>query len=165
MLLLRTGIEHRSMAENGDEKGTGAWAKVPVWDGAPTTWRSFKREMTWWVSSLDLESTKRYNLAARWLLRQSGIVRQRGEEFSPSELAYKPATKGVDPQTGDEIVLEPEDWRRSTERRVNCVPSFILELRERLENVFLNSVRGSGRSLQTSNLKVSISLQQSLDGF
>ena len=97
------------MAENGDEKGTGAWAKVPVWDGAPTTWRSFKREMTWWVSSLDLESTKRYNLAARWLLRQSGIVRQRGEEFAPSELAYKPATKGVDPQTGDEIVLEPED--------------------------------------------------------
>jgi hypothetical protein len=109
VLLLRTGIEHRSMAENGDEKGTGAWAKVPVWDGAPTTWRSFKREMTWWVSSLDLESTKRYNLAARWLLRQSGIVRQRGEEFAPSELAYKPATKGVDPQTGDEIVLEPED--------------------------------------------------------
>ena len=97
------------MAENGDEKGIGAWAKVPVWDGAPTTWRSFKREMPWWVSSLDLESTKRYNLAARWLLRQSGIVRQRGEEFAPSELAYKPATKGVDRQTGDEIVLEPED--------------------------------------------------------
>ena len=95
------------MAEHGDEKGAGARARVPVWDGAPTTWRSFKREVTWWISSLDLESTKRYNLAARWLLRKSGIVRQRGEEFDPSELAYKPAVEGADPATGDEVELEP----------------------------------------------------------
>ena len=33
------------MAENGEEKGSGAWAKVPTWDGAPTTWRAFQREM------------------------------------------------------------------------------------------------------------------------
>ena len=38
---------------------------------------------------MDLESTKKYNLAARWLLRQSGVVRQRGEEFTPDELAYQ----------------------------------------------------------------------------
>lgn len=38
------------MADYGEEKGSGAWARVPVWDGSPATWRSFKREMTWWVS-------------------------------------------------------------------------------------------------------------------
>jgi len=38
------------MADYGEEKGSGAWARVPVWDGSPATWKSFKREMTWWVS-------------------------------------------------------------------------------------------------------------------
>lgn len=92
-----------------EERGTSAWHKVPTWDGAPTTWRRFKREMSWWVSSLDLESTRKYNLAARWLLRQTGVVRQRGEEFTPQELQYKPAEVGLDPQTEEEIVLVEED--------------------------------------------------------
>ena len=65
--------------------------------------------MKWWTSSLDLEGTKKYNLAARWLLRQSGVVRQRGEEFNPEELQFQPEVKGQDPQTGDEVVLTPED--------------------------------------------------------
>ena len=65
--------------------------------------------MKWWTSSLDLEGTKKYNLAARWLLRQSGVVRQRGEEFNPEELQFQPEIKGQDPQTGDEVVITPED--------------------------------------------------------
>ena len=65
--------------------------------------------MSWWVSSLDLESTRKYNLAARWLLRQSGVVRQRGEEFLPEELSYKPAVNGIDPEDGSTIEIEPED--------------------------------------------------------
>ena len=56
------------MAE-AKEKYGGAWSRVPTWDGSPLTWRAFKREMAWWTSALDLESTRRYNLAARWLLR------------------------------------------------------------------------------------------------
>lgn len=95
------------MAE--EDKGTSSWYRVPTWDGSPLTWRSFRREMSWWVSSLDLESTRKYNLAARWLLRQSGVVRQRGEEFLPEELSYKPAVTGVDPQDGSTIEIEPED--------------------------------------------------------
>ena len=75
----------------GDETdkggGSSAWYNVPTWDGSPMTYRAFRREMRWWVSSLDLQATSKYNLAARWLLKQSGIVRQRGEEFSPEELA------------------------------------------------------------------------------
>ena len=92
-----------------DDKNSGGWSHVPEWDGSPQTWRSFMREMEWWMCSLDLESTKKYNLAARWLLRQSGIVRQRGEEFSPSELAYEPAVVGTDPATGEEVVLAEAD--------------------------------------------------------
>ena len=92
------------------ENGHGAWSNVPVWDGSPMTWRAFRREMKWWVSSLDLAGTAKYNLAARWLLRQSGIVRQRGEEFDPDELAHKPATYVTDPDTGEQLLDEPADY-------------------------------------------------------
>ena len=73
------------------------------------TWRSFRREMRWWVSSLDLKSTSKYNLAARWLLKHSGIVRQRGEEFSPDDLAYKLAVMIQDPDAGEEFEESPPD--------------------------------------------------------
>ena len=52
--------------------------------------------MQWWLAGLDPDSTKKYNLTARWLLRQSGVVRQRGEEFSRSDLAYQPEVLGKD---------------------------------------------------------------------
>ena len=89
-------------------EATSAWYKVPCWDGSPNSWRAFKREMDWWVSSLDLEATKKFNLAARWLLRQSGVVRQRGEEFTPEELEYQKEMKGTD-DAGNEIILIEED--------------------------------------------------------
>ena len=96
------------MAEK-DYEGSGAWSRVPTWDGSPLTWRTFKREMAWWTSSLDLENTKRYNLAARWLLRQSGTVRQRGEEFSPDELQYQKEETLTDPETGEVLVHQDDD--------------------------------------------------------
>ena len=68
-----------------------------------------QQEMKWWVSSLDLQSTKKYNLAARWLLRQSGIVRQRGEEFDPNDLTFKEAVFANDPETQEQIEVEAED--------------------------------------------------------
>ena len=65
--------------------------------------------MDWWVSSsLDLEGARKYNRAARWLLRQSGVVRQRGEEYTPKELEYQKEMKGKD-EEGNEIVLVEED--------------------------------------------------------
>ena len=87
------------MAE--DDKGYGPWSRVPVWDGSPITWRRFKRDVTWWLSSLDLSKTTGYNLAARFLLRQDGVARQRGEEFLPEDLAFVPVPKITDPQTGE----------------------------------------------------------------
>ena len=91
------------------EENTGAWSRCPVWDGSPVTWRAFKREMAWWCSSLDLEGTKKYNLAARSLLRQSGTVRQRGEEFLPEELEYQKEVRARDPESGEELASTPED--------------------------------------------------------
>ncbi|CAE7718191.1 pgsA [Symbiodinium sp. CCMP2592] len=82
--------------------------RVPTWNGSPDTWRAFEREMSWWLSSLDQESTKKFNLAARWLLRQSGVVRQRGEEFSPKDLEYQKEVRARDPD-GVEIVVVKED--------------------------------------------------------
>lgn len=98
------------MAETNDDKGSSAWYKVPTWDGSPLSWRSFRREMNWWVSSLDLSSTAKYNLAARWLLRQTGIVRQRGEEFNPEDLSYRPAEYATDPDTGEEFLIQEADY-------------------------------------------------------
>ena len=42
-------------------------------------------------------------MAARFLLRQQGIARQRGEEFLPEELTFGPAPRLVDPDTHEEI--------------------------------------------------------------
>ena len=50
-----------------------------------------------------------YNLAARWLLRQSGLVTARGEEFTPDELEHQPEVVGKDPATGEDVVLTPAD--------------------------------------------------------
>ena len=93
------------MAE--DDKGYGPWSRVPVWDGSPITWRRFKRDVTWWLSSLDLSKTTGYNLAARFLLRQDGLARQRGEEFLPEDLAFVPVPKITDPETG-EVFDDPD---------------------------------------------------------
>lgn len=98
------------------KKGFGPWSRVPHWDGSPQTWRRFKRDVSWWVSSLDLASTTKYNLAARFLLRQDGVARQRGEEFSPDELQYEPAEVVVDPETDERIELRPINYLAGVER-------------------------------------------------
>ena len=92
-----------------EDKGTSSWYRVPTWDGSPATWRAFRREMAWWVESLDLEQSLKFNLAARWLLRQSGVVRQRGEEFDPKELEAKKLIKRLDPDTNTEVVVQEAD--------------------------------------------------------
>ena len=95
------------MAE--EEKGTSSWFKVPTWSGNPTEWRSFKKEMSWWMASLDSEACKKYNVAARWALRQHGVVRARCEEFDPDELQGAAAEMGLDPESGEEVILVEAD--------------------------------------------------------
>ena len=97
------------MPEDDKDFNGGAWSRVPTWDGSPQTWRTFKREMQWWTSALDLQSTLKYNLAARWLLRQSGIVRQRGEEFLPEDLEAQQEISLIDPETQQKVIDTPAD--------------------------------------------------------
>ena len=59
------------------------------------------------MASLDVESCKKYNVAARWALRQFGVVRARCEEFEPDELLGSQAVTMPDPATGDETVVTP----------------------------------------------------------
>ena len=138
----------------GDEKetGGGSWFKVPVWDGSPQTFRAFKREMSWWTQALDLQSTRKYNLAARWLLRQSGIVLQRGQEFDPQDLAFKPAVMGRDPDTGEDFEIEPEDLLYGTNRLMRSFEEMngksALDKRGELRNQFyLELVRKPGERI------------------
>ena len=64
--------------------------------------------MAWWTSSLNLEDTKKYNLAARWLLRQTGAVRARGEEFEPHELEYRKEVSTIDALTNEKVITVTE---------------------------------------------------------
>ena len=91
------------------EGGTSTWYKVPTWSGNPMEWRAFRKEMNWWMASLDMESTKKYNVAARWALRQYGVVRARCEEFDPDDLKGTEATTLRDTETGEELVVSEAD--------------------------------------------------------
>ena len=84
------------MAEEG--KDTSSWYKVPVWSGDPSEQRAFKREMDWWVASLDPVSCAcaKYNVAGRWALWQSVVFRARCEEFDPAALAGTAALERAD---------------------------------------------------------------------
>ncbi|CAK9001568.1 Ankyrin-3 [Durusdinium trenchii] len=77
--------------------------------------------MSWWLAGLDIQSTKKYNLAARWLLRQSGVVRQRGEEFDPADLTYQQEVKMPNATTGDEEVIIPEDPLSGINKLLNAL--------------------------------------------
>lgn len=98
--------------------------------------------MKWLVASLDLPSTARYNLAARWLLRQTGIVRQRGEEFDPKELEYQPAETIEDPDTGETLELTPADYLCGLNKLLSALESIngqtVLDKRGELRQQFYN---------------------------
>lgn len=96
------------MAEES-EKGTSSWFNVPTWDGDPTKFRDFKKEMSWWLASLEPTQCAKYNVAARWTLRQSGTVRARCEEFEPDDLLGVPPVSATDPSSGEIVVIEAGD--------------------------------------------------------
>ncbi|CAK8990756.1 unnamed protein product [Durusdinium trenchii] len=97
------------MAASSEESGTSSWYRVPTWSGNPAEWRTFRREMNWWIASLDSESCKKFNVAARWALRQHGVVRARCEEFDPSELVGIQEESMEDPETKEKIIVTPAD--------------------------------------------------------
>ena len=75
-----------------------------------TVLREYKRTVRWWLSSIDLEKTKYFNLAARFAMRQKGSAKLCALEFDPKDLEYKPAATVPDPETGDEVEVSPVDY-------------------------------------------------------
>ena len=132
------------MSDEKDGNG-GAWSRVPTWDGSPQSWRAFKREMAWWCSALDLASTTKYNLAARWLLRQSGVVRQRGEEFTPQELQHQPEITAEDPVSKEQVVITPANPLAGIEKLMSALEEIngktTLDKRGELRNQFYLELR------------------------
>ena len=91
--------EKKSWSESGFD------ASIPIWDGKGDSLREYKRTVRWWLSSIDLEKTKYFNLAARFAMRQRGSAKLCALEFDPKEAATVP-----DPETGDDIEVTPVDY-------------------------------------------------------
>ena len=108
--------------------------------------------MSWWLAGLDIQSTKKYNLAARWLLRQSGVVRQRGEEFDPRDLEFQKEIKMPNAETGDDEVVVEEDPLSGINKLLTALEEMTgrssLDKRGELRNVFyLELKRKSGERI------------------
>ncbi|CAK9071940.1 unnamed protein product [Durusdinium trenchii] len=137
-----------------EEKGSSAWYKVPTWDGNPSIFRTFQREMSWWMTSMDASSCTKYNVAARWTLRQTGIVRARCEEFTPEELAGKTEVRGTDPSSGEEVVLvEADPWfgiRKLMKALEENMERTILDRKDELRRQFYQDLkRNAGERIST----------------
>ena len=80
---------------NMEDKEHGINDRIPSWDGDPRKFKEFKRKVAWWLEGEELEKTAKFNLAARFVQRQRGIARVRGEEFDPAELRCRPVAGAV----------------------------------------------------------------------
>lgn len=73
-------------------------------------------------------------------MRQTGIVRQRGEEFRPEDLAYKPAETYDDPTTGETIEITPPDYLFGLNKLLTALEGIngqsLLDKRGELRNQF-----------------------------
>ena len=104
------------MATEDDGKKGGGWsesgfdASIPVWDGRADSLREYKRTVRWWLSSVDLERTRFFNLAARFAMKQRGSARLCALEFDPKDLEYQPEVKLPDGETGDDVVVRAADY-------------------------------------------------------
>ena len=106
-------------SQDRDSKGEGFDNFIPVWDNDPSSLRKFRRNTELWLAGLDLEKTTRYSLAARFLLRQTGATRARGEEFDLDELAYDPGVVS-DGLHGEEVVARPPDYKRGVRKLLDA---------------------------------------------
>eukprot|EP00434_Breviolum_minutum_P017446 symbB.v1.2.015397.t1/scaffold1144.1/size135540/5 len=102
-----------TMPEDKGHGYAGGWSEsgfdssIPVWDGRADSLREFKKTVTWWLCSINLEKTKEFNLAARFAMKQKGSAKLRALEFEPSELEYTPAEEAEDPDSHEMIVITP----------------------------------------------------------
>ena len=96
------------------------------------------------MASLDTDSCKKYNVAARWALRQSGVVRARCEEFEPDELLGTPAETMLD-EDGKEIERVAADPFAGLKKLMTALESSVgktlLDRRGELRGQFYQDMR------------------------
>ena len=106
-----TSSEKSSGSYAGGWSESGFDSAIPVWDGRADSLREFRRTVVWWLSSIDIEKTRFFNLAARFAMKQKGSARLRALEFTPDELAFVPAVEVPDPdRDGETLVLSKADY-------------------------------------------------------
>ena len=96
-----------SRADSGYVDG-GFDARIPAWDGMPTTWERFKVDVKWWMAGEDMTKVK-FNVGVRFVKRQRGLVKSRLEQFEPSELAGIPSVMQEAATEEDEAVWSDGD--------------------------------------------------------
>ena len=139
-----------------DDRGFDSY--IPIWDGRHESLRDFRKQVTWWLQSIDLTKTTTFNLAARFALRQKGTAKLRALEFNPSELAYIPAEEAEDPDTGEKLTLVEPIYDAGITKILNAWDEMIGrsvtdrkgELRERY---YLQIRRGASESVSNFALR------------
>ena len=81
--------------------------------------------MIWWLASLDPEQCKKFNIAAKWALRQHGVVRARCEEFDPSDLEGTKEESMEDPESGEKIIRVEANPFAGIEKLMNALESTV----------------------------------------
>ena len=61
-----------------------AFSRIPCWDGDPTKWRRYKRDVEIWLEGDNLEVG--YSVAARMVQRFSGTARLRAQLLDVKDL-------------------------------------------------------------------------------
>ena len=97
------------MEAAGPHRDKDAWNRIPSWDGDPRTFKRFEVDVKWWLAGEDW-SKVHYNVAARFVVRQTGAARARAELFEPDELS------GEDAVVADGVIVTPGDPTAGVER-------------------------------------------------
>ncbi len=143
------------------EKGSSGWggfsetgfdANIPVWDGRADSLRDFRKTVTWWLHSINLQKTKEFNLAARFAMKQRGAAKIRALEFSPEELAYTPAEEVQDEESGETLTLTQAKYDTGIQKILDASDNMVGrsvtdkkgELRERY---YMNTKRAPGEAV------------------
>ena len=85
--------------------GNDGYSRIPGWDGAPPTWRRFKRAVDIWLEGENLDVP--YSLAARMVQKLTGTARNRADLIPLKELRpirASPAVEAVEASEGVEAV-------------------------------------------------------------
>ena len=103
--------------ESSRTDGVGIFHRIPVWDGKASSWKSFEKDIEWFLAGEDLSKIT-YNLAVRVAQKQTGAVKRRAREFRQDALKPKPAMLWTSVTSANhnaqEREMKPSTWPQET---------------------------------------------------